>query len=188
MIRKITIPKLSTNVEEVTVTGWLKKEGETVRKGEPLAELTTDKAAFEFESPCSGIVRRILAEKKSIIPIGYVMALVGGPADPLPDVSDLNRRLIEKHRRAAGKKRPVPTKGAPAKPAAVRATPAARRLACEHGIDLATVQSAFKTEIVTAEMVKSVFQKEGSLAGGDSGCQVSGVRKQHADPARVKHS
>jgi len=154
MIRKITIPKLSTNVEEVTVTGWLKKEGETIRKGEPLAELTTDKAAFEFESPCSGAIRRILAERKSIIPVGYVMALIGDPDDPLPDVSDWNRRLLEKHRRAAGKKRPVPTKGAPPKPTGVRATPAARRLAREHGIDMAAVQAAFKTEIVTEEMIK----------------------------------
>jgi len=159
MIRKITIPKLSTNVEEVTVTGWLKKEGEAIRKGEPLAELTTDKAAFEFESPCSGIVRRILAEKKSIIPIGYVMALIGDPMDPLPDVGDLNRRLLEKHQQVAGKKPPVSTKGPPPKATVVRATPAARRLAREHGVDLAAVQVTFKADIVNEEMVKKSLGK-----------------------------
>ena len=160
MIRKIVIPKLSTNIEEVTITGWLKKVGDTVRKGEPLAELTTDKAAFEFESPCSGTLRGILAEKKSTIPIGYVMALVGDPASPLPDVRELNRRLLEKHRQAAGRKKAVPRTAAPATAqAVVRATPAARRLARERGVDLAAVHAQVKTDVVTEDMVKHFIKQ-----------------------------
>jgi pyruvate/2-oxoglutarate dehydrogenase complex dihydrolipoamide acyltransferase (E2) component len=157
VIRKVTIPKFSTNVEEVTVTGWLKKEGETVLKGTPLVELTTDKAAFEFESPCSGTLRRILAEKKSTIPVGYILALVGGKADALPDVTEINRHLLEKHRQAAGKRKPTPTREEPSTgdKAIVRATPAARRLAREHRADLAAVQLQIKAEVVTEEMVKN---------------------------------
>ena len=102
MIRKVRVPKLSANVDEVTLTAWLRKEGDTVRKGDDIVELTTDKAAFEIESPCSGILRKTLAPKKSVLPIGYVFALVGAKDDPLPDVEPANRKLMEEFRRAAG--------------------------------------------------------------------------------------
>lgn len=156
MIRKIVIPTLSTNVEEASITEWLKKEGDPVLKGEPIAELTTDKAAFEFESPCSGVLRKILARKKSTIPVGYVMALIGGPADPLPDVTEANRKLLDQHRQAAGRKKPGSGQSALAASgkAMVRATPAARRLARERRLDLAAVQRSAKADVVTEEMVR----------------------------------
>ena len=156
MIRKIAIPTLSTNVEEATVTEWLKKEGDLVRKGEPIAELTTDKAAFEFESPCSGVLRRILAKKKSTIPVGYIFALIGGPDDPLPDVADANRSLLERHRGAAKQKPPAGGRALlDGGKSMVRATPAARRLARERGVDLASVQLAAKADVVTEDMVRN---------------------------------
>jgi len=158
MIRKIVIPTLSTNVEEATITAWLKKEGDTVRKTEPIVELTTDKAAFELESPCSGVLRRILAGKKSTVPVGYVIALIGGQDDALPDVAEANQRLLNKHRQAA-KARPAPARRAAGPRAVVRATPAARRLAKECRADLAAVQTEVNAEIVTEEMVRTYLGK-----------------------------
>ncbi|MDD5686735.1 MAG: biotin attachment protein [Elusimicrobia bacterium] len=71
MITKILMPKLSETMEEGIITGWLKKEGEKVKKGEPLFEITTDKAAFEVESTATGYLRKILfpvnTEKKIAI-------------------------------------------------------------------------------------------------------------------------
>ena len=153
MIRKLTIPKLSTNVDEATVTAWIKREGDLIRKGEPIAELTTDKAAFEYESPCSGTLRRILAQRKSTIPVGYIIALIGDAADLLPDVAEANRRLMEKHRQAGGRKRPLAVaRAAGAAKPVIRETPAARRLAREFEIDLATIET--KADVITEEMVK----------------------------------
>ncbi len=166
MIRKIAIPKVSTNVEEITLTAWHKREGDTVRRGEPIAELTTDKAAFDLESPCSGVLRKALARPRSSLPVGYIIALVGGSDETLPDVSAFNRKLIESHRATlafrpgqAANAAKIGKAGISKLEKIVRATPAARRLAREKGIDLALVRDANRAEIVTEEMVASFVDK-----------------------------
>jgi pyruvate/2-oxoglutarate dehydrogenase complex dihydrolipoamide acyltransferase (E2) component len=155
MIARVKVPKLNENSDEATVTAWFRKEGERVRKGDALVEMTTDKAAFEVESPRTGVVRRILAAEKSVLPTGYVVALVGLEADELPDVSACNAKLLAK-RRAPG--RPPPSgqvaaaKGAGA--VNLRATPAARRLAREKGIDLAGVWRKAGVDVITEDTLR----------------------------------
>ncbi len=154
MIKKVKVPRISANVTDATLTAWLKKEGEAVAKGEPLLELTTEKTAFELESPCKGILRKQIATTKSVLPTGYVLALVGGASDALPDVEPANRTIIETHRKAsapiskpkAGNKR---TKSKER----VRATPAARRVARENDVELADVKEATGSEVVSEELV-----------------------------------
>ena len=162
MAAKVKVPKLTENTDEVTITGWFRKEGEAVGKGDPLVEMTTDKAVFEVESPCAGVVRKILARVKSVVPTGYVVALVGSASEPLPEVSAANARLLEKRGGGSPGKMetalPVVTPAAAGDPppagAPVRATPAARRLAREKGIDLAAVRADSRADVVTEEMVR----------------------------------
>ena len=160
MITKVKVPKLSANVEEVTVTGWFKSEGDEVRKGEPLVEMTTDKACFEVEAPRSGFLRQALAGEKSTLPVGYVVALIGNADDPLPDVAESNRRLLDKHRRSLDGARESGRKTATRKRRAVRATPAARRLAREFKIDLGRVKERLNVDVVTENSVKAYLEEE----------------------------
>ncbi|MGQ9661275.1 MAG: biotin/lipoyl-containing protein [Kiritimatiellia bacterium] len=102
MITRVRVPTISTNVTEVTLTAWFKEEGEAVRKGEPLAEITTDKATVELECPRSGILRQKLAKTKSILPVGYIIALIGNNSDRLPDVSRENEQLLARYRTELG--------------------------------------------------------------------------------------
>ncbi|MDA0321211.1 MAG: E3 binding domain-containing protein [Verrucomicrobia bacterium] len=156
MIAKIRMPKLSANIEEATITAWLKNEGDKVRKEEPIAEVTTDKTAFEFESPKAGTLRRIVAPVKSNVPVHYVIALIGSASDPLPDVDPENKTLMTEHRaRAETSRKTQPKKRSSGPRARVRATPAARRLARELGIDLTDVAAAGDSEIVSEEMVRT---------------------------------
>lgn len=161
MIRKVKVPRISANVTDATITAWYKKEGETVAKGEPLLELTTEKTAFELESPCKGVLREQVAKTKSVLPTGYVLALVGGAADPLPDVGPANSKLIEKHRKAvAPRSKPkVGAKQAKIKER-VRATPAARRVARENGIELADVKATTGSEVVSEELVMKYLESK----------------------------
>lgn len=160
MVTKVKIPKLTENDEEQVITAWLKKAGEPVRRGDPLLELSTSKAAFELEAPRSGVLRAILADVKSSLPVGYVVALIGDADEALPDVSAVNRKLMETQGARSGTAPAEKAKaGAPAT-GALRATPAARRLAREHGIDLAAVQAKYSVEIVT-ESVLTRFLDEG---------------------------
>lgn len=158
MITKFRVPQMSANVTEATVTAWSAEEGAKLRKGQALLELTTDKTAFEVEAPRGGVLRRIVAPVKSIVPVGYVLALIGPAGDALPDVEAENADLMKKHRARAGGARATrpaaAAKGRGPTRRAVRATPAARRLARDLGVDLADVQKQVGAEVVNEDMVR----------------------------------
>lgn len=158
MIEKIVLPKFDTNITEATLGRWHKREGEAVGKDDVLVEVITDKANFELTAETSGTLRKILAPEKSQVPLGYVVALVGEAAEALPDVSAENEALMREYRASVtGKTVTAPAQAAPqaeaARTARVRATPRARRLAREHGIDLADLHRAAGVEVVTEKEV-----------------------------------
>jgi pyruvate/2-oxoglutarate dehydrogenase complex dihydrolipoamide acyltransferase (E2) component len=149
MTTRIRVPHLDANTIDVTVTAWLKRPGECVAAGETIAELTTDKAAFDLEAPASGTLLAILAAPKSIVPSGYVIGVIGDPGASDPAAEADNAALLAAYRAATGAA-PAAAAAPVAPPAAarVRATPKARRLAQQHGIDLARVQAETGVEVV----------------------------------------
>jgi len=161
MIQKIALPKLDANITEATIGHWYKVEGETVSKGEVLADVITDKANFELTAGADGVLRKIIAPEKSQVPLGYVVALVGDAEDELPDVSAENDELMSQYLASVtGKALAAPTEEAqktaeraPGRTGRVRASPRARRLARELGIDLIRLQDATGVEVVTEEDV-----------------------------------
>jgi pyruvate dehydrogenase E2 component (dihydrolipoamide acetyltransferase) len=80
------MPKLSPTMEEGQLSRWLKKEGDTVSMGEPLAEIDTDKATMEMQSLGNGVLRKILIQEGESAPLGQIIAIIG-EADE--DISDL---------------------------------------------------------------------------------------------------
>jgi 2-oxoglutarate dehydrogenase E2 component (dihydrolipoamide succinyltransferase) len=81
MATKVLVPLLGEGVEEVTVTKWLKKEGDSVTELEPLLEVNTDKVDTEIPAPASGTVLKILAEEGVPAKVGAVLALIGNPGE-----------------------------------------------------------------------------------------------------------
>ena len=81
MATKVLVPLLGEGVEEVTVTKWLKKEGDSVNELEPLLEVNTDKVDTEIPSPASGTVLKILAEEGFPARVGAVLAFIGKPGE-----------------------------------------------------------------------------------------------------------
>lgn len=166
MITKIRIEKLDANMEEVTIGEWLKAEGDRIEEGEPLVEIITDKVTFELESACSGILRQIVAARNSTVPVGYIIALIGDEADELPDAAAENRTLLEKLSAAQAAESPAAVSRRPLGPlklersARVRATPAARRLAKEHGLDLADITPS-DGKAVTEQDVAAYLERQG---------------------------
>ena len=77
MADTVQMPKLGFDMAEGTLVRWVKAEGETVAKGDILAEIETDKATVEVESPFSGVVLRQLVEEKAIVPVGSAIAVIG---------------------------------------------------------------------------------------------------------------
>ncbi len=83
-MKTVEMPKMGDTMEEGKILRWLKKEGETVKKGEPIAEVETDKVNIEIESFSSGVLRKILVKEGDSAPIGASIAFVGTADEPLP--------------------------------------------------------------------------------------------------------
>jgi pyruvate dehydrogenase E2 component (dihydrolipoamide acetyltransferase) len=139
LVTKLVFPKFDANIMDGMIGRWLKSEGERVEAGEPLVEIVTDKAKFDYESPIGGMLRKIVATEKSTVPVGYVIALFGEAEEALPDVSAENEAALARYREALAMARR--NKGAVAAPShapveRLRATPSARRMAREAGVAL----------------------------------------------------
>lgn len=85
-MHEVRLPQLGQSVEEASIVQWFKAEGDTVKQGEPLASIQTDKAEIEFESPASGTLRKILVKPEVTVPVMTVIALIGDPTEALPDL------------------------------------------------------------------------------------------------------
>jgi len=86
MATQVVMPKLSPTMEEGQLSRWLKKEGERVGVGEPLAEIDTDKATMEAQALATGVLRKILVGEGQTVPLGAIIAIIGEPDE---DISGL---------------------------------------------------------------------------------------------------
>ena len=83
-MKTVDMPKMGDTMEEGKILRWIKHEGDTVKKGEPVAEVETDKVNIEIEAFTSGVLRKILVQEGESAPIGASIALVGAADEPLP--------------------------------------------------------------------------------------------------------
>jgi pyruvate dehydrogenase E2 component (dihydrolipoamide acetyltransferase) len=127
MPREVRMPSLGQTTDELRIVAWLKAEGDAVRLGEPLLEVETDKATVEVESVASGSLLKVVRGTGELVPAGALIAYIGQPGE-----------VVGEERSDGPAQHPAPTGvGAPEK---VLATPLARQLARQHGIDLARVR------------------------------------------------
>src|SRR5262249_37164252 len=83
MATQVVMPKLSPTMEEGQLSRWLKKEGDKVSMGEPLAEIDTDKATMEMQALSSGVLRKILINEGESAPLGDPIAIIGEPDEDI---------------------------------------------------------------------------------------------------------
>jgi len=127
LVTNVLMPRLSLTMKSGTVVQWFKKEGETVQKGEPLVEVLSEKVTYDVEAPESGVLRKILAMEGTDVPVAQTIGIIAAPDEQIPEAevagveAVVERELIEKVEER------------------IVASPAAKRLAREHGVDLAKV-------------------------------------------------
>ena len=144
---ELIMPQMGYDMQEGTVVRWLKSEGATVQVGEPIAEIETDKAVVEFESDASGVLHKILVPEGTTVPVGQAIAVVGVEGEVIAEIpTEEPSPAVEAPTPPESAAPPVgalaPTDEAPAAPTPtreIRATPVARRLAEERGLDLSLV-------------------------------------------------
>src|SRR5512147_2447119 len=131
MAKSVIMPALGMAQESGVLVSWLKHEGDAIVKGAPLMEVETDKATVEIEAPESGTLGGVSAKAGGVIPVGQTIAwiLSEGEQPPVPVSRDLQTKSISA---------PTETKtSAPVRNISMEASPLARKIAEEHGIDLA---------------------------------------------------
>ncbi|MBE3066098.1 MAG: 2-oxo acid dehydrogenase subunit E2 [Chloroflexi bacterium] len=138
MAETISMPKLGFDMAEGTLVRWVKKVGETVNKGEVLAEIETDKATVEVESSASGVVRRLVVEEGSVVPVGSPIAIVGSADEVIQESANQgSAKQVKTERRESSGESPKPEI---LQSAIVKASPLARKIASEKKVDLSTVK------------------------------------------------
>ena len=134
------MPSLGADMEEGTLVEWRVKPGDTVRRGDIIAVVHTEKAEIEVEVFEGGVVEKLLAHPGAKLPVGSVLALIRGEAGaPAAAPSAVEKIVSPATAQHADPVTPVPTAPA-AESARVRVTPLARKLAAELGVDLNQIQ------------------------------------------------
>jgi pyruvate dehydrogenase E2 component (dihydrolipoyllysine-residue acetyltransferase) len=153
MATEITLPRLGQGMESGTIVKWLKSEGDSVEKGEPLYELDTDKVTQEVESDASGVLLKI-AVQEGEVEVGKTIAVIGekgerveAPKEAKPQKEEPKRQR-EPAAAIADIRQPSRTDGR------VKASPLARRIARERGVDLAQIRGTGPEGRVVAEDVE----------------------------------
>ncbi len=100
-MQEIKLPQLGQSVEEASIVKWYKNEGDPVKVGEVLFSVQTDKAEIECESTAEGVLRKILVPPDELIPVMTVVALVGDPNEPLPEVGPFSEDKKQKSQEKA---------------------------------------------------------------------------------------
>ena len=138
MTKTIIMPKYGLQQDEGTVVEWRVKEGDRVGKGDVLLDLETDKALFEYESPESGYVRKLVARNGDVVPVLSVIALITDEADEAIEHAETTEQgASDASETTAIRREPELMREAPDR--RVKRSPAARRRARELNIDLATI-------------------------------------------------
>jgi pyruvate dehydrogenase E2 component (dihydrolipoamide acetyltransferase) len=224
---EIQMPKLSDTMTEGTLVAWKKKKGDQVSAGEVLAEIETDKATMEWESPEDGTLTEIYVQEGGKVNVGDKIAFIGGEGEEAPKEEEKEKAKEEKEEKPKAKeeekkeekpnkaeqpKKEMPKteekeekkaasskaekKAEPEKPAPtvekteearVKASPVARRIAAELGVDLSTVKGTGPEGRVTETDVRAAAKSKPAIpapkvpaavkAGESARIQLSGMRR-----------
>ena len=144
MATTVVMPQMGFDMQEGTIVRWLKQEGDEVSRGEPIAEIETDKAIVEMEAFATGVLLKTVVGEGETVPVGQTIAVIGSPGEPLPDLASAPAAPTEteESQEAPAVVEEAVVAEVPAAAEQVRASPLARRLAEEKGIDLARISGS----------------------------------------------
>jgi len=199
MVTKVLMEALSPTMEEGKLLTWLKQEGDEVSAGDVLAEVETDKAVMELQARGAGVLRKIVAAEGATVEVGSIVGVIADPDEEIPDLpaaGAAKKPAAAPKQPAEAKEEPEPeTEPAPApqpqaeaqpqEPAPaggrIKASPLARRMASERGLDLSRVTGSgpggriVKRDVEGAEA--AVPAAAPAAEGGWEDVELSQVRK-----------
>ena len=161
---QVLMPQMGYDMEQGTVVRWIKGEGDDVKRGEPVAEIETDKAVVEMEATANGVLRKILAAEGTTVPVGQLIAIIGTADEDIGEVSVADAPSPkEAPSPQLAIEAPVIEQNAKVPALQIKASPIARRLAKEKGIDLAQVTGSGPSGRIVRDDVLS-YETNGQAA------------------------
>ena len=183
MISEVTMPSMGADMTEGTIVKWLKAEGDQVGRGDKLAEVETDKTVVEMEAYAEGLLRKIVVSEGSLVQVGAVIAFIGDADDDIPEVAAAAPGFEAAPEAPAATPAPAPTptpepvqQAAPAPVAVpasqggrIKASPIARKIAEEKGVDIAAITGTGPGGRITKSDVENFTPSPGfAVSGGRS--------------------
>jgi pyruvate dehydrogenase E2 component (dihydrolipoamide acetyltransferase) len=176
MAISVVMPALEMAQETGKLISWLKKEGDSVAKGEPLLEIETDKAVMEIESPGDGVLAGVKVQAGTEVPVGRTIAWIVRPGEDTPTdevtVESGRKTTAVANSIAASTSQPATPAPSAASPAtqSAKISPKARRLASERGVNLADVRgSGAGGEILASDILAAAESKAAAPAAAAVG-------------------
>ena len=202
MATKVIMPKLSPTMEEGQISRWLKKEGDKVSMGEPLAEIDTDKATMEMQALGNGVLRKILINEGQSAPLGQLIAVIGEPDEdiaallseapapaPPPQPQPQDQKEADRPPSApnVAAANAAPANGrqpqaVPSDSGRMIVSPLAARMAAEAGIDLRSLQGSGPGGRIIKRDIEAVISKP-PAAPAPSYVQQAGASGYRDEPA-----
>ena len=137
MALEVVMPQMGADMTEGTLVRWLKTPGDTVERGDIIAEIETDKATVELEAFEAGVLRQVVAQEGEVIPVGEVIALLGDADETMPEIE--RRAPTEKPNPRTVTAPTADGTGGDLDARRVRVSPVARRIADDAGVDIGEV-------------------------------------------------
>jgi len=151
---KVTMPRLDPGMQSGKIVEWLKNEGDHVEKDVPIVRIEGEKTTFEVNSPGAGLIRKLLFEPGADIQVGQTIALVGEPDGPLPVEAEMPagpEPIVVKETTVAH--------AAVSRVAEVSASPVARKMAREAGIDISKIKGSGPGGRIVREDVQKAIEQ-----------------------------
>ena len=158
MATVVTMPKLGLTMTEGTIEKWLKQEGDKVEKGEPLVCILTEKISYEYESPSSGVLRKTLRGVNEVISITEPIAIIAGAEE---DISNLALSQTPAPQMKEERPPDIRAGSIPSEDKRVLASPLAKKIALEKGVDLTKIVGTGPGGRITQDDVLKAAQASG---------------------------
>jgi 2-oxoglutarate dehydrogenase E2 component (dihydrolipoamide succinyltransferase) len=179
----IKVPPLGESIVEATVARWLKKEGDAVAAGDTLVELETDKVTVEVPALKAGLLARQAKHDGDVVAVDDVLGEIDESATGAVQAPSRPAAPAEAESSPRAASSPAPS--SPPPPSGVRASPAAKRVAAEAGVDLSAIAGTGRGGVVSKP---DVIEQTGAVAGGGArgdGAAASPARRTEEASARV---
>jgi len=175
MITKVIMPQMSLTMQTGLVSKWLKSQGEMVSAGEPICTIEGDKAALDIEAPATGVLLRIVAQEGQEFPVKQIMAYIGERGDVIEDESTATASTSQSATPKPEQK--VSTAQSGSSDNRVKASPVAKRLANEKGIDLSKVKGTGPDGLIGKDDILSLIESKTLPSEVDSFREFNNIEK-----------